>query len=315
MSHMREELLLLPTTIPATQPGPRKRRIKAVFFDFMGTCLDWHSGVASALPAGIAEEATRSRLALDWREEFFKELHARALLGLPPEDIDVTHRKTLLRILGWDVYEEARRHFVGLDGNNTTTGSGNGASASTGVASTPAPGPAPGPAAPPDVGTDAVERAVRAWHSMAPWSDVRPGLTALKSAHEPDREPGLELFVLANGTTRLQLDLVRSSGLEGVFSLLFSSELLGVYKPAREAYEKALRLVRARPDEAVMVAAHAYDLRAARALGMGTVYVRRWTDDREEDMDAVRRENDAFLEDGMEGLCSAVKALGSDLTG
>ncbi|KAI1482690.1 HAD-like protein [Daldinia eschscholtzii] len=294
MSHVQaeeeEELLL------ATQSRTHGRRIKAVFFDFMGTCLDWHSGVANALPATIAE-ATRSRLALDWREEFFRELHARSQRGLPPEDIDITHRKTLLRILGRDVYEGERRHFVGLDeGNN------NGALSSSTTSVAPPP--------PPDGGTDAVERAVRSWHNMVPWSDVRPALTALKK--ESSELGGLELFVLANGTTRLQLDLVRSSGLEGLFSLLFSSELLGVYKPAPEAYEKALKLVQVRPDEAVMVAAHAYDLRAARALGMNTVYVHRWTDDRSEDMDVVRRENDAFLgerENGMEGLYSVIKAL------
>ncbi len=34
--------------------------------------------------------------------------------------------------------------------------------------------------------------------------------------------------VLANGTTRLQIDIVRSSGL--AFDMLFSSELLGVTK-------------------------------------------------------------------------------------
>ncbi|KAI8962719.1 HAD-like protein [Daldinia sp. FL1419] len=252
----------------------------------MGTCLDWHSGVANALPTTIAE-ATRSKLALDWREEFFKELHARSQQGLPPEDIDITHRKTLLRILGWDTYEQERHHFVGCgldDGGSTNA---------VDVTS-------------PGSGTAAVERAVHSWHNMVPWSDVRPALTALK------RELGLELFVLANGTTRLQLDLVRSSGLEGVFSLLFSSELLGVYKPAPEAYQKALELVKVRSDEAVMVAAHAYDLRAAKALGMNTVYVYRWTDDRSEDMDVVRRENDRFLgesEDGMKGLYSAIKAL------
>ncbi|KAI0845138.1 HAD-like protein [Daldinia vernicosa] len=260
----------------------------------MGTCLDWHSGVANALPAAIAE-ATRSRLALDWREEFFKELHARSQQGLPPEDIDITHRKTLLRILGWDVYKEERRHFVGLDNHG----------GSTGIVDVVALAPDGG-------GTATIERAVRSWHNMAPWSDVRPVLTALKN------KLGLELFVLANGTTRLQLDLVRSSGLEGIFSLLFSSELLGVYKPAPEAYEKALGLVKVRPDEAVMVAAHAYDLRAAKALGMNTVYVYRWTDDRSEDMDVVRRENDVFLgegegegesENGMEGLYSAIEVL------
>lgn len=264
-----------------TQLGTQERRIKAVFFDFMGTCLDWHSGVVRALPSAIPE-STRSKLALDWREEFFSELHTRSQQGLPPEDIDITHRRTLLRLLSWEAYKGERNHFVGLDGSTSV---------------------------PPDGGTTAVpsiEFAVQSWHRMDPWSDVLPALTALK------KELGLELFVLANGTTRLQLDLIRSSGLEGTFSLLFSSELLGVYKPAPEAYKKAMGLVRVRPEEAVMVAAHAYDLRAARNLGMKTVYVYRWTDDRSEHMDAVKRENDVFLgesDNGMQGLPSAIMAL------
>ncbi|KAI4860956.1 HAD-like protein [Hypoxylon rubiginosum] len=266
-----------------------KRRIKAVFFDFMGTCLDWHSGVVEALPAAIPEPA-RSRMALDWREEFFSELHARSARGLLPEDIDVTHRRTLLRVLRREAYGDERRHFVGLLDGATAT--------ATDVPATDVP----------NTNIPSVEDAVRSWHKMAPWPDVAPALAALKS-----EQPGLELFVLANGTTRLQLDLVQSSGLGHLFSMLFSSELLGVYKPAPEAYAKALGLVRARPDEAVMVAAHAYDLRAARGLGMRTVYVCRWTDDGNEDMDAVRGENDAFLGgegDGMQGLPAAIAALG-----
>ncbi|KAI0383685.1 HAD-like protein [Hypomontagnella monticulosa] len=258
---------------PTVQSGAQTRRTKAVFFDFMGTCLDWHSGVIRALPAAIPE-LIRPMLALEWREEFFSELHSRSQQNLPPEDIDVTHRRTLLRIL----------HSVGLDGSTTN--------------------------APPDSGTAAgpssIDVAVQAWHNMASWPDVLPALTALK------KELGLELFVLANGTTRLQLDLVRSSGLEGTFNMLFSSELLGVDKPAPEAYEKAMNLVKVRPEEAVMVAAHAYDLRAAKRLGLKTVYVYRWTDDRSEDMDVVRRENDAFLgenDGGMQGLRSAIEAF------
>ncbi|XXG93906.1 hypothetical protein Hte_000156 [Hypoxylon texense] len=268
----------------------RRRRIKAVFFDFMGTCLDWHSGVVDALPAAIPA-STRSQMALDWREEFFRELHDRSARGLPPEDIDVTHRRTLLRVLQREDYEEERQHFVaGLEDGSSTT-STTGVPTTTGAPSS----------------SSSIEHAVRSWHKMAPWPDVAPALAALKN------EPGLELFVLANGTTRLQLDLVRSSGLGALFSMLFSSELLGVYKPAPAAYERALGLVRARPDEAAMVAAHAYDLRAARALGMKTVYVYRWTDDGTEDMAVVRRENDAFLgeeEKGMQGLLAAIMALG-----
>ncbi|KAI5920076.1 HAD-like domain-containing protein [Camillea tinctor] len=264
---------------PPTQLGS-PRRIKAVFFDFMGTCLDWHSSAVSALPRTISEVA-RSKLALDWRREFFDELHARSGQGLAPEDIDITHRRTLLRILGREPYREYSHHFQGADGSARLTYDNEG------------------------YNSPSVESAVASWYRMSAWPDVLPALTALKT------ELGVELFVLANGTTRLQLDLVRSSGLAGTFDMLFSSELLGVYKPEPEAYAKALRLVQVQPDQAVMVAAHAYDLRAARNFGMNTIYVSRWTDDVGENMDDIRRENNAFLsEGGMLGLVDAIKALG-----
>lgn len=82
--------------------------------------------------------------------------------------------------------------------------------------------------------------------------------------------------------------------------MLFSSELLGWYKPVPENYHKALELLKLRPEECVTVAAHAYDLRGAKAVGVKTVYVRRWTDDIWEDQGVIRRENDAYLEDTRE---------------
>ncbi|KAI0486032.1 HAD-like protein [Xylaria cf. heliscus] len=300
--------------------------IKAVFFDFMGTCLDWHSTVVRALPPGISA-AGRSRLALDWREEFFNELHARSQQGLTPEDIDVTHRRTLLNILRdpQRAHYEHRHYFFSSESKNgnededededeNRNGDENensgGAVTSTATATataTETETETEPEALPPDGGKTAwpaVEEAVRSWHHMTAWDDVLPALTTLKE------QLGLELFVLANGTTRLQLDLARSSGLAASFDMLFSSELLGVYKPTPEAYEKALALVGLRPEQSVMVAAHAYDLRAARALGMHTVYVYRWTDDTTEDMGLVRRENKHFLDrGGMSGLAEALRAL------
>lgn len=115
----------------------------------------------------------------------------------------------------------------------------------------------------------------------------------------------------ANGTTRLQLDLARSSGLRGTLDGMLSSELLGVAKPAPESYARCARLLRRRPDECVMVAAHAYDTRGAAAAGWRTVYVRRWTDDVREDQAVVKGEHDVYLE-GMEGLAEAIERLGSE---
>jgi len=79
--------------------------------------------------------------------------------------------------------------------------------------------------------------------------------------------------------------------------MLFSSELLGCYKPAPENYNRALELLKLRPEECVLVAAHAYDLRGAKAVGIRTIYVKRWTDDIHEDQELIRSENDAYLDD------------------
>ena len=90
--------------------------------------------------------------------------------------------------------------------------------------------------------------------------------------------------------------------------MLFSSELLGVYKPAPESYLRTLELVNVEAGEAVMVAAHAYDLRGAKEVGMRTVYIHRWTDDINEDMEVFKGENDFFLED-MTGLEEVIGRL------
>ncbi|EXJ77566.1 haloacid dehalogenase, type II [Capronia epimyces CBS 606.96] len=222
-----------------------KSKIRAVFFDFMGTCLDWHSGVIQVLPQSIAE-SERSQLALEWRHDYFGANAARLAAKQPPEDIDITLGKTLDALLDKhpdrkNLFDEQTKH-----------------------------------------------RCVASWHSMPAWPDVGQAIDQLKAA-------GLEVFVFANGTPRLQLDLCKSSGL--VFDMLFSSELLGVYKPAPESYRKTLHLVKVKPEESVMVAAHAYDTRGGKEAGMKTVYIHRWTDDIYEDMDVVRGENDFFLED------------------
>lgn len=220
-------------------------KIKAVFFDFMGTCLDLHSGTIQVFPPSISE-SEKSRLALEWRHDYFDANAARLAAKQPPEDIDMTLRTTLDALL--EKYPEYKDSF--------------------------------------DEQTKA--RCITAWHSMPAWPDVTPAIEKLKAT-------GYEIFVFANGTPRLQLDLCKSSGLK--FDMLFSSELLGVYKPAAESYRKTLDLVKVMPHAAVMVAAHAYDTRGAKEAGMRTVYIHRWTDDINEDMDIVKGENDFFLED------------------
>ena len=250
------------------------RRVKYVFFDFMGTCLDWHTSITAALShLGLGESASqRSDFALAWRQGFFDEIHRRFSLSLPPENIDTTHRRVLDALL-----EERDRPTPGGTGRSGSW---------------------------PETYRITADEA---WHHMAAWPDVAPSLAALKRR-------GYELFVLANGTTRLQLDLAESSRLRPHLDLMFSSEMLGLTKPDPAMYRRAIELVGAQgPDECAMVAAHAYDVQAARELGMRTIYVSRWSEDQQEDIAAVRDEHDAFVaEGGFEGLLACLpKVAGS----
>lgn len=55
---------------------------------------------------------------------------------------------------------------------------------------------------------------------------------------------------------------------------ILSCEFLGYYKPSRQAYLAAVRLLGLAPSEAMMVAAHEGDLAAAQSAGMHTAYVK-----------------------------------------
>ncbi|KAH7147856.1 HAD-like domain-containing protein [Fusarium sp. MPI-SDFR-AT-0072] len=234
-------------------------KIKAVFFDFMGTCLDWHSSVVQALPPAIPE-AEASKLALEWRRRYFIANSERLAQKLEPEDID----DTLIRVLD-NVLEDSPEYKQHFD-------------------------------------APIKEQLITAWHSQPAWPEVRKAIQSIRE------DLGLEVFVHANGTTRLQLDLTRFAGLN--FDMLFSSQLLGTYKPDPEAYNKALRLVKLKPQEVVLVAAHAYDLRGAQNVGIKTIYIHRWTDDVDEDMEKVKGEFAAFLE-GMEELPATIERMQS----
>ncbi|KAI0137550.1 hypothetical protein BJ170DRAFT_678392 [Xylariales sp. AK1849] len=92
------------------------------------------------------------------------------------------------------------------------------------------------------------------------------------------------------------------------FDLLMSSQMLVQVKPAPEMYERDMSLVKHKPEECVMMAAHAYDLRGAHDVGMRTIDMKRSTDATPEDPSNIHNEFDDVL-DGMQGLAAAVNQL------
>lgn len=71
----------------------------------------------------------------------------------------------------------------------------------------------------------------------------------------------------------LLADLLKFADLR--VDVVLSAQLAGCYKPDAEVYRTALRLLDCRPDDGGVVAAHASDLRAAAALGLRPVFLRR----------------------------------------
>jgi 2-haloacid dehalogenase len=106
---------------------------------------------------------------------------------------------------------------------------------------------------------------VRAWHRLDPWPDAVQGLDRLRRR--------FTLAPLSNGGVALLTAMAKRAGLP--WDLILSAELVRAYKPDPATYLSAPRWLDLRPEQVMMVAAHADDLVAARAQGLRTAFVRR----------------------------------------
>jgi 2-haloacid dehalogenase len=105
----------------------------------------------------------------------------------------------------------------------------------------------------------------QAWEKLDPWPDAVAGLTRLKRR--------FAIAPISNGHIAGMLKLARFGGLP--WDAILGAEIARSYKPQPVTYLKSLEAAGFEPAQAAMVAAHNGDLRAARALGMRTVFVRR----------------------------------------
>jgi 2-haloacid dehalogenase len=111
----------------------------------------------------------------------------------------------------------------------------------------------------------ALDRLATAGQRLAPWDDSVAGLARLAG-----RFP---VLALSNSSRRSLLRLNAHAGLR--WHQVLSAEDARAYKPDPEVYRLAIEAAGCPPERVLMVAAHAWDLRGAQALGMSTAYVRR----------------------------------------
>ena len=111
----------------------------------------------------------------------------------------------------------------------------------------------------------AIARLATAGRRLPPWDDSVAGLDRL-ARHFP-------VLGLSNAGRTALLRLTAHAGLRWHQAL--SAEAVQAYKPAPEVYQLAIDTAGCPPERMLMVAAHAWDLRAAQARGMRTAYVQR----------------------------------------
>ncbi|KAK9481133.1 HAD-like domain-containing protein [Lipomyces japonicus] len=103
------------------------------------------------------------------------------------------------------------------------------------------------------------------WHHLRPWNDSVQGIKLLKSKYI--------VASLSNGNVRIMVDVAKHAGL--LWDIIFGADIFKTYKPSSKVYLGASEYLDIRPANLVMVAAHIYDLDAAKALGFQTAYIPR----------------------------------------
>lgn len=106
---------------------------------------------------------------------------------------------------------------------------------------------------------------VEGWHWLDPWPDTVAGLSRLKKK--------FVIATLSNGGLRLLADMAKYAGLP--WDAVLSADVFRHYKPDPEVYRGAAMLLDCPPDAVMLVAAHNYDLEAARTCGFKTAFVPR----------------------------------------
>jgi 2-haloacid dehalogenase len=103
------------------------------------------------------------------------------------------------------------------------------------------------------------------WRRLKPWPDSVQGLTRLKKKYI--------ISPMSNGNVALMTNLAKFGGLP--WDVILGSDLVQHYKPDREMYLSAPFYLDLKPEEVMMCAAHAPDLRSARSYGLRTGFIYR----------------------------------------
>src|SRR5437868_9992286 len=117
-------------------------------------------------------------------------------------------------------------------------------------------------------------RLMQLYLALDPFPEVPEMLRRLRAA-------GLPTAILSNGSPEMLAAAVENSGLAGLFDHLLSVEEVGVYKPHPKVYRLACDRLGIAADAILFVSSNAWDVHAASAFGMRTIWCNRYGQRRE----------------------------------
>jgi len=129
------------------------------------------------------------------------------------------------------------------------------------------------------------------------WKDASLGLKMLRSK--------FILIGISNAPTSFVIKTTRQDDL--TFDTVLCADVTRAFKPDPRVYQIPIQTLKAgsNPEEIAMVAAHPYELEAARKYGLRTIFISRAKDDSEEEL---KKEFDMVVMDG--GYVELAKRLG-----
>lgn len=104
--------------------------------------------------------------------------------------------------------------------------------------------------------------------ALPPHSDVKPALSSLK-------KKGFTLVALSNSSIKGLEAQLQFAEIDHLFDHILSTESIFTYKPYAKVYHWACKQVKALPSEAMMIAAHGWDVSGAKAAGLQTTFIER----------------------------------------
>lgn len=220
---------------------PQLKDIEVIVFDVLGTLVDEPEGQRSAIREAFPQAAPRQVQSLteSW-QRYVADQQAEIAEGrrayVDSEVLDAEAARA--------VFDEAA--VLGLP----TASDG-----ATEPADPQAAGPAPAPSA----------RLATASRRLPPWPDSVAELERIAAR--------LPVLALSNAGPTTLLHLAALTGLRWHHAV--TAQSVSAYKPAPTLYQRAVQVADRSPERILMVAAHAWDLRAAQNAGMRTCYVDR----------------------------------------